>query len=177
MARGHRLRAMLLQPAEGRTATDAARAATATSDVDKERLIGLIAAPWAAAISILIVAALVGHDPSAHLASGAPNPAHVGVSHYYEALAALVALSIAMLASAWFRRRLFLGIVMALYGLTVFNLHYWGFAVPYLLCAGWLVVRGYRAHQDERAASEAGPVATAPRASRRYTPPSPASGR
>lgn len=171
---------MLLQPTpHGRASTaDATGTAMVTSDVDKERLIGLIAAPWAAAISILIVAALVGHDPSAHLASGASNPMHVGVSRYYEALAALLALSIAMLASAWFRRRLFLGIVMALYGLTVSNLHYWGFAVPYLLCAGWLVVRGYRAHQDERASSAAtGATATVPRASRRYTPPSPASGR
>ena len=50
-----------------------------------------------------------------------------------------------MLATAWWRKRLYLGIVMALYGLTVFNLHYWGFGIPYLLCAGWWIVRAYRA--------------------------------
>ena len=45
---------------------------------------------------------------------------------------------------------------MALFGLTVFNLHYWGFALPYLLCAGWLLVRGYQlqaAIKRERAAA------------------------
>ncbi len=45
-----------------------------------------------------------------------------------------------MLVTAYFRKRFFLGIAMALYGLSVFNLHYWGFGVPFLMVGAWLLV-------------------------------------
>ena len=41
-----------------------------------------------------------------------------------------MALALVMLAAAWFRKRLFIGVASALYGLSFFNLHYWGFGVP-----------------------------------------------
>jgi len=155
---------------------------------DKERLVGLLAAPWAAGIGVLVVAALINHDPTAHLASGLVNSKHVSVTFYYGVLAALLALSVLMLAFAWFRKRVLLGVAMAMYGLTLFNLHWWGFAVPYLLCAGWLLVRAYRLHQDLRAATGDAPAprgaARVPRVaderpttSKRYTPPASRAGR
>ena len=42
---------------------------------------------------------------------------------------------------------------MALYGLTLFNLHFWGFGVPFIMCAAWLMVRAYRLHRDWREAT------------------------
>lgn len=183
-----RLRGAFLKPTE----PSAKQTPTATQSVDelesgikandKERLIGLVAAPFAAAIGLLITDALISHDPPTHLSSGAVNKLHVSVSLYHEVMIALVVLALVMLATAWLRKRLYLGIVMALYGLTVFNLHYWGFGIPYLLCAGWLIVRAYRAQKSLRdatggATSPKGPgrrtayAAARPRASRRYTPP------
>ncbi len=80
---------------------------------------------------------------------------------------------------------MFLGIALALYGLAVFNLHYWGFGVPFLLAGAWYLVRAYRLSQElkrvggsRRVAVErseppgqpwrAGPR---PRPNKRYTPP------
>jgi len=154
---------------------------------DKERLVGLLAAPFAAAISLLVYGALVANDPAASLKDGIANSKHVPPSLYADLLAVLLVLSVAMLTTAWFRKRLFLGCAMALYGLAVFNLHYWGFGVPFVLFGAWLIVRAYRAQRDLRAATgAAGPsVARAsrggaaapvmPSASKRYTPPSPSS--
>ena len=34
------------------------------------------------------------------------------------------------------RKRLFLGIATALYGLAIFNLHYWGFGIPFIMRRG-----------------------------------------
>ncbi len=130
---------------------------------------GLFAAPFAALIGLLVVS---------HQVQGDKSHAY-GV--YGDLLVVLLALSLAMLAFAWFRKRLFLGIVMALYGLTVFNLKYWGFGFPFLLGGAWLLVRAYRA---QRAVREAGGDApgggnTAQRngngrttPNKRYTPPS-----
>src|ERR1700722_6023244 len=115
---------------------------------DKERLIGLIAAPWAAAIGILITTALIANDPPARLSNGQPNKLHVSVALYREAMAALVVLSIVMLITALLRKRLYLGIVLALFGLTVFNLHYWGFGVPFILAGAWYLVRGFRIQRN-----------------------------
>lgn len=135
---------------------------------DKERLWGLIAAPVAAAIAVFITSAQISHDAK-----------HTSI--YTELLWVLLALSVVMLATAWFRKRLFLGCAAALYGLAVFNLHWWGFGVPFVLFGAWLLVRAYRAQRDlkeatasaqgsgrgVRAAGVAGPDA-----SKRYTPPS-----
>jgi hypothetical protein len=150
---------------------------------DKERLIGLLAAPFAAAIGFVIGRVLVSHDPKALLPNGSVNRLHVSVSLYNEATLALVALGVVMLICAFYRKRLYLAIVMALYGLTVFNLHYWGFGVPYILAGAWLLVRSFRLQKSLRLAtgdtSRYGPnrsggrtsSSARPRANRRYTPP------
>lgn len=150
---------------------------------DKERLVGLVAAPLAAAIALMINGALIANDPAARLKNGLANAKHVNPSLYNELMLALVALAVVMLATAWFRKRLFLGCAMALYGLAVFNLHYWGFGVPYVLFGAWLLVHAYRAQRDYKEAagtprargrSAATSLVAVPSASKRYTPPSPA---
>lgn len=144
---------------------------------DKERLVGLLGAPLGGAIAILIAGALVSHDPSALLKSGLPNKLHVSVSLYRELEIVLLVLSFLMLATAWFRKRLYLGMVMALYGLAVFNLHYWGFGVPYVMFGAWFLVRAYRAQRAVKEATAAGPTWNAdtarPRPTRRYSSPAP----
>jgi hypothetical protein len=179
-----RLRDRFLRPAaphdeataESPSATELA--AEISSATDKERIIGLLAAPWAAAIGILIASALISHDPPAVTATGALNHLHTPVSDYYEVLGALVALSVVMLVAAWFRKRVVIGIASALYGLTVFNLHYWGFGVPFLACGAWLLVRAYRLQRSlkeatgESASPRAGRTTlAAARPNKRYTPP------
>ena len=62
-----------------------------------------------------------------------------------------------MLATAWFRKRLYLGIAMALYGLSVFNLHFWGFGVPFILVGAWYLVRAYRLQQKLKLARAEAP--------------------
>jgi len=193
---GERLRHAVLKPVD----TDAVRSPAAPSGPrsteelarevkyadDKERLIGLMAAPFAAVIGIMVTSALVTHDPAALLKSGAPNPRHVNPSVYHDLTAVLLGLAVLMLATAWFRKRLYLGMVMALYGLAVFNLHYWGFGVPFILFASWYLVRSYRLQRDLKAATAGGPArpgargwrgADRPQANRRYTPPTSARGR
>ena len=66
----------------------------------------------------------------------------------------------------------------ALYGLAIFNLHWWGFGVPFVLVGAWYLVRAYRAQRDLKEATGGrtergtGGSGTAPMASKRYTPPS-----
>jgi hypothetical protein len=154
---------------------------TARSMSDKERLVGLVAAPFAAAISMLVIDALVANDPPARLKDGLPNPAHVSVSLYHDLLAVLIVLSVATLGTALLRKRLHLGMATALYGLAIFNLHYWGFGIPFIICAAWLLVRAYRLQRDAREATDgllvhpgpraARPLHGRPPASKRYTPP------
>lgn len=158
----------------------------ARSANDKERLVGLLGAPFAAAIGILVISDLITHDPAPKLASGLPNPHYVSLSLYHDLTIVLLGLSVLMLATAWFRKRLYLGMAMALYGLAIFNLHYWGFGIPFIMCAAWLLVRAYRYQRDLRDATGEGPArwsgantASTPRAmaSKRYTPPTPATRR
>jgi hypothetical protein len=144
---------------------------------DRERFLGLTAAPLAAAIGFLIANYLVDHDPSPYK-NGHLNPLHANVTTYHTLEIVLLALAVAMLAMAWYRKRLFLGMAMALYGLGIFNLHYWGFGVPFLLGGAWYLVRAYRAHQAVRSATDAGRSPggagsgfSRPRANKRYTPP------
>lgn len=149
---------------------------------DKERMIGLVAAPLAAAIGLLVIDALISRDPAAHLADGAVNKLHVSVSLYHELLLVLLGLSLVMLATALWRKRLYLGMATALYGLALFNLHWWGFGVPFILVASWLLVRAYRLQRDLKQArgegrSHAGSTSLGPPggarrpANKRYTPP------
>jgi len=151
---------------------------------DKERLIGLIAAPVAAVIGLLVTGTLIARDPAATLAGGAPNPRHVSVSLYQDLTLVVLALAVLMLGFAWFRKRLPLGIVTALFGLAIFNLHYWGFGVPFIMLAAWLLVRSYRLQRELREARGELPVRGGsgarvlsgggrPGANKRYTPPAP----
>jgi len=154
---------------------------------DKERLIGLLAAPIAAAIGILVIGSLIVNDPPARLKNGHVNTLHVSLSLYHDLEIVLIVLSLLMLATAMWRKRLYLGIVTALYGLAIFNLHYWGFGVPYIMVSAWLLVRAYRLQRDlreadgvgERRVRAAGAAAARrpPKPSGRYTPPTAASRR
>ena len=133
---------------------------------DKERLIGLVAAPLAGAIALLVTQSI-----NAHTAKPTSTTQVLALS--------LMVLAAAMLASAWFRKRLYLGIAMALYGLSIFNLKFWGFGIPYLLFGSWYLVRSYRlqqklklAQQDDAPGAAPGPARPA-RPNKRYTPPVP----
>ena len=142
---------------------------------DKERLIGLLAAPVAAAIGLLITASLIAHDPTGGVK-------HVRPSLYLELGAVTLVLALLMLVMAWFRKRTFLGIAMALYGLSVFNLHYWGFGLPFIVAGAWYLVHSYRLSEKLKFAkaegtdAASGRAAPRPQPSKRYTPPA-ASGR
>jgi hypothetical protein len=82
------------------------------------------------------------------------NRLHVSLSLYHDLGAVLIGLSVLVLVVAMFRKRLYLGISMALYGLAVFNLHYWGFGVPFIMGGAWLLVRAYRLQRDLREATD-----------------------
>jgi hypothetical protein len=168
---GQRLKNALLKPVDPNVMAAAPAAPSSVEELevevkytnDKERLIGLLAAPIAAMIGFAITRLDVINDPTGKL--------HVNPSTYYELELVLLALSFVMLVMAMRRKRLFLGMAMALYGLTVFNLHYWGFGVPLILFASWYLVRSYRLSRDLRLATEGSPEGRAPRATKRYTPP------
>jgi hypothetical protein len=162
-------------PMDGPTTIPELEAAIKRAD-DKERAIGLVAAPVAAAIVFLVMATLVHNDPSALLSNGLANPRHVNPNIYTELGLVTLALALVMLAGAWFRKRLVVGIASALYGLSFFNLHYWGFGVPYIIIGSWYMVRAYRLSQKLKLARLAdatnyGPGGSEARPNKRYTPP------
>lgn len=132
---------------------------------DTERLIGLAAAPLAGLVAILVVSSL-----------GAKSGKHTSSVDSTLTLV-LFGLALVMLVSGWFRKRLFLGFACALYGLSIFNLHYWGFGVPFLLIGSWYLVRAYRLGQKLKQAKAgdgpSGSTGPARRAApnKRYTPP------
>jgi hypothetical protein len=138
---------------------------------DKERNIGLVAAPLAGLIGILVAGNLINHAVSLHQST----------STYYDLLGVLVAMSVLMMVTALLRKRLFLGIILALYGLSIFNLKFWGFGVPFVLAGAWYLVRAYRLNQKLKLASGDGPGSqrrgytrpsgVLPRPNKRYTPP------
>ena len=149
------------------TTVEGLEEAVARAD-DKERLIGLIAAPVAGGIGLLVSQSMAAHGTTKAASSTA------------QVLAlSLLVLAAAMLASAWFRKRLYLGIAMCLWGLSIFNLHFWGFGVPYLLFGAWYLVRAYRLQQklklaqgdDGSRAPRTDGAARPARPSKRYTPP------
>jgi hypothetical protein len=138
---------------------------------DKERAIGLIAAPLAALIGIVIsgdqIDNAINHNQSTAI--------------YHDLLWVLVLMSVLMLVTAMLRKRMFLGMVTALYGLAVFNLKYWGFGVPFVLVGAYFLVRSYRLSQALKIANGDGtgaqrrpgarPEGSLPRPNKRYTPP------
>jgi len=143
---------------------------------DKERAIGLIAAPIAAAIAFLVTSSLVHNDPAALLSNGAVNPHHTNPTLYTELGLLTVVLALVMLGGAWFRKRLAIGIASALYGLSFFNLHYWGFGIPYIMIGSWYMVRAYRLSQKLKLAKAedeptSGPARAPSPSNKRYTPP------
>jgi len=134
---------------------------------DTERLIGLVAAPVTVAIALV----LTSNSKAVH-----PNDA----ATYNALLLSFLVLGVLLMAAAWFRKRLFMGVILALIGLGIFNLHFWGFGIPFLLAGSWYLVRAYRAQRAVKDAA-AGPGGTAgggrggaaPSRSKRYTPPPP----
>jgi hypothetical protein len=146
---------------------------------DKERNIGLVAAPIGAIVTLFVSADLIHH---AQLTGQS-------TSTYQTLTFVLLGMAVLMLATAWLRKRLFLGIVMALFGLGIFNLHYWGFGVPFLMGGSWYLVRAWRLQSKLKLAGGAskqsyGPPSSRvssnrlpsaggvlPRPNKRYTPP------
>ncbi|MGC2168035.1 MAG: hypothetical protein WA580_02930 [Acidimicrobiales bacterium] len=145
---------------------------------EKERAIGLLAGPVATLIAFAVVHEVVTHDPAQYLSSGAANSAYVNPSIYYELFVILLILSFGMSAMAMWRKRIPLGIATALYGLAIFNMHYWGFGVPFVLVGAWYLVRAYRLNRNLRESNlDNGPAVTSrpplpPSPNKRYTPPS-----
>ena len=100
-------------------------------------------------------------------------------SLYVELGAVTMVLALVMLVMAWFRKRTFLGIAMALYGLSIFNLHYWGFGLPFIIGGAWYLVRRLpavgeaqaRQGRRRRRSDVTVPAAPRPQPSKRYTPP------
>ena len=101
---------------------------------DKERNIGLVAAPLGAIVALFVSADLIHHAQQTGQST----------STYQTLTFVLLGMAVLMLVVSWLRKRLFMGIVMALFGLGIFNLHYWGFGVPFLLAGSWYLVRAWR---------------------------------
>ncbi len=143
---------------------------------DKERAIGLLAGPVATVITFFIVHLKVASDPPAHFANGAIDRLHVNPSTYEPLFWTLIILSFGITAMAMWRKRLPLGVVTAMYGLSIFNSGYLGFGVPFVMVGAWYLVRAYRLHRNlkESGAAAGGLSQTGPLTSsnKRYTPPS-----
>jgi hypothetical protein len=153
--------------------------ATVAKADDKERNIGLVAAPVGAIVTLFISADLIHHAQQTGQST----------STYQTLTFVLLGMAALMLVSSWLRKRLILGIVMALFGLGIFNLHYWGFGVPFLMGGSWYLVRAWRLNSKLKLAGggsgrsygppnskvalnrlpSAGGVL--PRPNKRYTPP------
>lgn len=155
---------------------------------DKERVIGLLVGPVATIIAFLVIHDLVVNDPPAHFSNGAVNKLHVSLSTYSDLFIVLIVLSFGITGLAMWRKRLYLGMVNALYGLAIFNLHYWGFGVPFVMVGAWYLVRAYRLHRNLRESTGEGPsrfgsraretsYPVRPAANKRFTPRTSPSGR
>lgn len=186
---GERLSEAMLKPEDpGRVASKRPEefesieelSAAARGMSDMERLVGLAAAPLGAAIGLVVVNDLIAHDPPSFI-DGHPNKLHVSLGLYHELLVAMVALSLVTLLAAFFRKRMPLALSLALYGITTFNLKYWGFGIPFVFAGAWFLVRAYRLNRQLKVATGevSSPRGTRqlpptnrgePRASKRYTP-------
>jgi len=154
--------------------------ATVARADDKERNIGLVAAPVGAIVALFISADLIHHAQQTGQST----------STYQTLTFVLLGMAVLMLATAWLRKRLFIGITMALFGLGIFNLHYWGFGLPFLMGGAWYLVRAWRLQSKLKLAgggsgrgygppnSKVSPTnrlpsagGVLPRPNKRYTPP------
>ncbi len=108
---GERLREAIVKPVEPSAAAKAKAAdeplsveeledAVRYAD-DKERLTGLLLAPVAAAIGLIIISDRISHNPAQFLKSGKVNPQHVSVSLYHELELVLLGLAVVMLVTAY----------------------------------------------------------------------------
>jgi hypothetical protein len=146
---------------------------------DKERNIGLVAAPIGAIVTLFVSADLIHHAQQTGQSTST-----------FQALTfVLLGMAVLILVASWLRKRLILGIVLALFGLGIFNLKYWGFGLPFLLAGSWYLVRAWRLNSKLKLAGggsgrsygppnskvapnrlpSAGGVL--PRPNKRYTPP------
>jgi hypothetical protein len=139
---------------------------------EKERAVGLLVAPVAAIVALIISAASISYA----------KDHNQSYSIYTELTYVLLGMSVLILVTALLRKRLYLGITTALYGLGIFNLHYWGFGVPFIMVGAWYLVRAYRMQQNlrrvtggrqvpPRPGAAPRPVGPRPRRNKRYTPP------
>jgi len=163
-------------PSTDDRSADELEAAMRNAD-DRERAIGLIAAPVSAAISFGVITALIDRDRT----PGAKVVASVSTLH--ELLLVLLALSVLMIVTALWRKRLFLGLVLAIYGVSLFQLGWLGFAIPFVLAGAWYIVRQFRLQQAFRRKTEGSgrppspkgngrsSNGSRPRPNKRYTPP------
>jgi hypothetical protein len=148
-------------------------AAIARAD-DKERNIGLVAAPVGAIVALVISSNLIHHAEQ----TGQSTSVFQTLTFVLMGMAAL------LLLTSWLRKRLFIGIVMALFGLGIFNLRYWGFGLPFVIGGAWYLVRAWRLQSKLKLAgggskSSYGPPnsrlpsagGVLPRPNKRYTPP------
>ena len=184
MTRWERLKYAMVRPDDEEPAATAPAGDRSAEEVhavirradDKERAVGLIAAPVSAAISFIVITALI--DRNSVVGAKHFTPA----STYRELLLVLLALGVLMLVTALMRKRLFLAISMALYGIALFQLGWLGFAVPFVLAGAWYLVRSYRLQQELRRAepedvrptrARSGGAGNSVRArpNKRYTPP------
>ena len=142
---------------------------------DKERNIGLIVAPVGAVVALLVSANLINHARSLGQSTAV----------YQKLTFVLLGMAVLILVSSLLRKRLFEGIIMGLFGLGIFNLHYWGFGVPFMMAGAWLLVRAYRLSQKLKVAAATGTTkkgyvppprglpsagGVLPRPNKRYTP-------
>lgn len=124
---------------------------------DRERLAGMVAAPLAALVDFVVVGVLAARDRTAHL--GTP------VTRYEELEVVLLVLTAGLLASALLRRRVPLGAALCLQGLALFDLRFWGFAIPFVAAGAWLLARAYRSRDtaaDPEVPGPGGPLRTGP---------------
>lgn len=140
---------------------------------DKERAIGLVVAPVAAVVGLVISSASVNYAKT-----------HNQSTAVYDKLTyVLLALAALILLSSWLRKRLFQGITIALFGVAIFQLkaNYIGFAFPFVVVAAWYLIRAYRLQQELKRAQASDappprrdsgrPAGSRPRPNKRYTPP------
>jgi hypothetical protein len=139
-----------------------------------------VAAPLGALVTLFVSADLIHHAQQTGQST----------SVYQTLTFVLLGMAVLILVASWLRKRLVLGIVMALFGLGIFNLHYWGFGVPFLLGGSWYLVRAWRLNSKLKLAgggsgksygppnSKVAPTnrlpstgGVLPRPSKRYTPP------
>ncbi len=132
-----------------------------------------MAAPLAAIVGIIVSSATI---------QNAKNH-HDSTTVFVELTYVILGLAVLILVSSLLRKRLFQGITLALYGLAVFNLRFWGFGVPFLLAGAWYLVRAYRLQQALKRAEADSPSGAPrpkgstrtngawPRPNKRYTPP------